>query len=603
MQTTSHSRDEIRKMPNEPGVYKYLNKDKKIIYVGKAKNIKKRVASYFNKNLPDWKTRRMVSEIDSIEITIVNSEFDALLLENNLIKTHLPKYNIRLKDDKSFPHILIPSEPFPRVYSTRRFIPKKGKYYGPYAGVKAMNTILYLIRNIYTIRTCNLNLSEANIKKKKFKVCLEYHIGNCKGPCEGLQTVADYKKDIDHINHILKGNLGIVRDYFKEHMQEFSEKLEFERAHEMKEKLESLDDFQAKSLVFNSKIRDVDVFTIISDEKTAYVNYLKLLHGTIVVTETVEVKKKLNETDEELLPLLIIDLRTKFKSQAKEIFTNKEIYFPSDEIVITIPKIGDKKKLIDMSVKNSLFYKKEKLSETAVSKGKEIRVLKTLQQDLRMKVLPKHIECFDNSNIQGTNPVASMVCFLNGKSSKKNYRKYNIKTVEGPDDFASMEEIVYRRYKRLTEEQLDLPDLIVIDGGKGQLSAAVGALKKLEVYGKIAIVGIAKRLEEIYFPNDSFPLHIDKKSESLKLLQRIRDEAHRFAINFHRNQRSKSSLNSELESIKGIGNITVDKLLNAFKSVRKTKNASIEELEKVIGVDKAGIVMRYFKSNNNAKKS
>ncbi len=597
MQTTSHSRDEIRKMPNEPGVYKYLNKDKKIIYVGKAKNLKKRVASYFNKNLPDWKTRRMVSEIDSIEITIVNSEFDALLLENNLIKTHLPKYNIRLKDDKSFPHILIPKEAFPRVYSTRRFIPKKGKYYGPYAGVKAMNTILYLIRNIYTIRTCNLNLSPENIKKKKFKVCLEYHIGNCKGPCEGLQTTEDYQKDINHINHILKGNLGVVRDYFKEHMQEFSENLKFEQAHEMKQKLESLDDFQAKSLVFNSKIRDVDVFTIISDEKTAYVNYLKLLHGSIVVTETVEVKKKLNETDEELLPLLIIDLRTKFKSEAKEIFTNKDIYFPSDEITITIPKIGDKKKLIDMSVKNSLFYKKEKLNETIASKGKEMRVLKTLQQDLRMKVLPKHIECFDNSNIQGTNPVASMVCFLNGKSSKKNYRKYNIKTVEGPDDFASMEEIVYRRYKRLTEEKKDLPDLIVIDGGKGQLSAAVTALKKLNVYGKIAIVGIAKRLEEIYFPNDSFPLHIDKKSESLKLLQRIRDEAHRFAINFHRNQRSKNSLNSELEAIKGIGNITVDKLLKAFKSVRKTKDASIEELEKIIGVDKAEIVMRYFKSN------
>ncbi len=598
MQSTSHSRDEIRKMPNEPGVYKYLNKDKKIIYVGKAKNIKKRVASYFNKNLPDWKTRRMVSEIDSIEITIVNSEFDALLLENNLIKTHLPKYNIRLKDDKSFPHILIPKESFPRVYSTRRFIPKKGKYYGPYAGVKAMNTILYLIRNIYTIRTCNLNLSPENIKKKKFKVCLEYHIGNCKGPCEGLQTAEDYQKDIDHINHILKGNLGVVRDYFKEHMQEFSEKLKFEQAHEMKKKLDSLNDFQAKSLVFNSKIRDVDVFTIISDEKTAYVNYLKLLHGSIVVTETVEVKKKLNETDEELLPLLIIDLRTKFKSEAKEIFTNKDIYFPSDEIIITIPKIGDKKKLIDMSVKNSLFYKKEKMIETIASKGKEIRVLKTLQQDLRMKVLPKHIECFDNSNIQGTNPVASMVCFLNGKSSKKNYRKYHIKTVEGPDDFASMEEIVYRRYKRLTEEKLDLPDLIVIDGGKGQLSAAVAAMKKLDVYGKIAIIGIAKRLEEIYFPNDSFPLHIDKKSESLKLLQRIRDEAHRFAINFHRNQRSKNSLNSELDAIKGIGNITVDKLLKAFKSVRKTKNASIEELEKVIGVDKAGIVTNYFKKNN-----
>ena len=586
----------IKTLPSTPGVYQYFDKDGIVIYVGKAKDIKKRVSNYFSKSLLDRKTIRMVSEIAAVEYAIVNSEFDAFLLENNLIKTNLPKYNIRLKDDKTFPYLCVANERFPRIYSTRRKIAGAGQYFGPYASVKALKSVVGLIRSLYTIRTCSLNLSEENIKKGKYKVCLEYHIGNCKGPCEGLQSEEDYNQDISQAIHILKGNLGLVRNYFKDEMQEAAKTMAYERAQSMKEKLDLLEKFQAKSLVVNQKLTDVDVFSIISDSKTAYVNYLKIIHGTITVTDTVEIKKKLNETDEELLAMIIIDQRDKYKSTSTEIFCNMPLKLPLDEVTVTLPKIGDKKKLIDLSIKNILFYKKEKLNETKESKKQSNQVLEILKEDLQLKDLPMHIECFDNSNIQGTNPVASMVCFRNGKPSKKDYRKYHIKTVVGPDDFASMYEINHRRYKRLLEEKAPLPDLIVIDGGKGQLNAACSALKDLGLYGEIPIIGIAKRLEEIYYPEDPYPLHIDKKSPSLSLLQKIRDEAHRFAITFHRNTRSKKSFRTELESINGVGEKTIDKLLSVFKSVKKIKEAPLEALSEAVGEKKAAVVKAYFQS-------
>ncbi len=596
MQISRKNTAPLSKLPGEPGIYKFYNGENTLIYVGKAKNIKKRVSSYFSKSLADRKTARMVMEIESVDYTIVNSEFDAFLLENNLIKTNLPKFNIRLKDDKSFPYLCVAKERFPRIYSTRRLIPEAGQYFGPYANVKAMKSVLGLISSLYTIRTCNLNLSAENIEKKKFKRCLEFHIGNCKGPCEGLQAEAQYNKDIEQAVHILKGNLSLVNKYFKNEMKEAAESLDFERAQLMKEKTALLEKFQSRSLVVNQKLNDIDVFTINSDAKTAYVNYLKVNHGTITVTETLELKKKLDEKEEDLLAMMIIEQRQKFKSNSKEIISNIELSLPIDEIEITIPKIGDKKKLVDLSIKNIFYYKKEKLSEAATNKNTGNKVLERMQQDLQLKALPLHIECFDNSNIQGTNPVASMVCFKNGKPAKKEYRKYHIKTVEGPDDFASMYEVCYRRYKRLIEEEAPLPNLIVIDGGKGQLNAACNALKHLGVYGDIPIIGIAKRLEEIYFPEDQFPVHIEKKSPSLVLLQKVRDEAHRFAITFHRNLRSKNSLVSELEHIKGIGEKTRDRLLAAFKSVKNIKSAEEGELIKIVGKDKASLIKEYFEN-------
>ena len=596
MELSKHKKDSLAKLPGQPGIYKFFNPENVLIYVGKAKNIKKRVSSYFTKSQLDRKTVRMVSEIEAVEYAIVNSEFDAFLLENNLIKTNLPKYNIRLKDDKTFPYLCIANERFPRIYSTRRKIPTAGQYFGPYASVKAMKSVLGLIRSLYTIRTCSLNLSEENIRKGKYKICLEYHIGNCKGPCEGLQDEGEYNKDISQAKHILKGNLGLVRNYFKDEMQEAARTMAFERAQLMKDKLDLLEKFQAKSLVVNQKFTNVDVFTISSDNKTAYVNYLKIIHGTITVTDTVEIKKKLNETDGEILAMIIIDQRTKHKSTSSGIFSNIPVELPLEGVTVTMPKIGDKKKLIDLSIKNILFYKKEKLNETRESKKQSNKVLEIMKDDLQLKDLPLHIECFDNSNIQGSNPVASMVCFKNGKPSKKDYRKYHIKTVVGPDDFASMYEINYRRYKRLKEENAPLPDLIVIDGGKGQLNSACNALKDLGLYGEIPIIGIAKRLEEIYYPEDPYPLHIDKKSPSLSVLQKIRDEAHRFAITFHRNTRSKKSLTTELESINGVGEKTIDKLLSVFKSVKRIKEASSEALAEVVGEKKAAVVKEYFQA-------
>ncbi len=590
MEIPRYTPDDIKNFPKKPGVYRFYNKSANVIYVGKAKNLKARVSSYFNDlSGQNRKTFKMVSEIVHIEFTIVNSEFDALLLENSLIKEYQPKYNILLKDDKSFPYITVVKEHFPRIFSTRRVYRSRGKYYGPYTSVRAMKSVLELIRNLYHVRTCNLNLSPENIERGKYKVCLEYHIGKCKGPCVGLQTEGEYLNDIRLAEDILKGNLAPVRGYFKEQMQQAAEKMDFEYAQVMKDKLDLLEKFQSRTVIVNQSLTDIDVFGITSDDKTAYVNYMKIANGSIILSKTVEVKKKLEESDADLLVQIMFDLRHRYKSESKEILTNIDIEYDPD-VDCRVPKIGDKKKLVDLALKNALFYKKEKMSNAKSDGYRERRVLEQLQSDLQLTTMPEHIECFDNSNLGGSHPVASMVYFRKGKPAKNEYRKYNIKTVEGPNDFASMEEIVFRRYKRLLEEQTPLPDLVVIDGGKGQLSSAVAAMKKLDIYGKVPVVGIAKRLEEIYFPHDEFPIHISKKSESLKLLQHIRNEAHRFAITFHRAKRSKGAINSTLVEIEGIGEKTAEKLLKHFKSVKKLKAAPLEEIEKVIGKAKADLV-------------
>ncbi|MHA7099751.1 excinuclease ABC subunit UvrC [Roseivirga pacifica] len=601
MEAARFSTKEISKLPDQPGVYRYFNADDVLIYVGKAKSLKKRVSSYFNKlSGNSRKTRRLVSEIKAIEVTLVNSEFDALLLENNLIKQNQPKYNILLKDDKTFPYICVSNERFPRIYSTRKLIPSLGTYFGPFANVKAMNNVLRLINSLFTLRTCRYDLSEDNIQKEKYKVCLEYHIGNCKGPCEALQTETDYLKDVDQAVHILKGNLSLPKSFFKEAMQEAAANLEFEQAQKFKDKLELVDKFQSKSIVVSPKLADIDVFSIISDEKFAFVNYLRIKNGTINLSITHEVKKKLNEADEDVLSLVMVQMRDKYQSEAREVLTNVALDIPADNFKVSVPQIGDKKKLIQLSLKNSLFAKKEKYESLENVKDKGNRVLKQLQADLQLKELPTHIECFDNSNIQGTNPVASMVCFKMGRPSKKDYRHFKIKTVVGPDDFGSMTEVVGRRYKRLVEEKQPLPKLIVIDGGKGQLNAACDALKALDLYGVIPIIGIAKRLEELYFPEDSFPLHIDKKSESLRLIQQLRDEAHRFAITFHRDLRSKNSFNFELENVKGVGRVTVDQLLKHFRTMSKIEAASEDQIAAIVGASRARLIKTYFQQKKEA---
>lgn len=588
MYSTSYSPAEYGQLPDQPGVYKYFNAEGVLIYVGKAKSLKKRVASYFIKSSGfNNKTRRMVREIHRIEFTLVNSEFDALLLENNLIKNTQPKYNILLKDDKTYPYLLLTNEHFPSIFPTRKVIPSKGTYFGPFASVKAMKNVLELIRTLFTIRTCKLDLSPSKIAEGRYKVCLEYHIGNCLGPCEGLQQEQDYMKDIEQAKNILKGNLGVAKVYFKAKMQESAEAMAYELAQKYKEKLDLLEKYQAKSLVTSTSVTSLDIFSIVTDEKHAYVNYLKIKNGAINLTKTVELRKRLDESESELLITAIVRLRDQFQSDSTEIVTNIAPEEQIEGLQINVPKIGDKRKLVELSLKNALYYKKEKALAAGELIDKKNRVLEQLKQDLSLKDLPVRIECFDNSNIQGTHPVASMVCFINGKPANKEYRHYHIKTVDGPDDFASMEEVVYRRYKRLIEEEKPLPQLIVIDGGKGQLSSAAQALKDLEIYGRIPIIGIAKRLEEIYFPADPYPLHIDKKSESLRLIQRIRDEAHRFAITFHRNIRSKSAISTELDTIEGIGIKTAEKLLQRFKSLKKIKEAPMEELVKTVGKSKA----------------
>lgn len=538
----------------------------------------------------------MVKEITQIEIILVDSELDALLLENNLIKKSQPRYNILLRDDKTYPYLLLTKENFPRLFPTRNHQPRRGTYFGPFASVKAMNTVLDLLRELFTIRTCSLDLSYLKINEDKYKVCLEYHVGNCQGPCVGKQAESDYLADIEQAKHILKGNLGVAKTYFKQRMQAHAENLEFEQAQRAKNRLELLEKYQAKSLITNPSISNLDVCTLVSDEKNAYVNYMRVKNGSLITSKNVELKKRLDESEEELLVTALVRLQDQFQSDADEILVNIDLE-SIEGLNTTVPKIGDKRKLIELSLKNALYYKKEKALLLGLNQDKKDRVIKQLQRDLSLQEIPDHIECFDNSNIQGTNPVASMVCFLNGKPAVKEYRHYHIKTVEGPNDFASMKEIVGRRYKRLLEEEKPLPKLVVIDGGKGQLSSAIEALVELGIYGKMPIIGIAKRLEEIYFPGDSYPIHIDKKSESLMLLQRIRDEAHRFAITFHRDVRSKNAFGTQLTDIDGIGEGTAQKLLKQFKSVRKIKEATEEELNAAIGATKAKLLVEWIEKN------
>jgi excinuclease ABC subunit C len=579
-----HLKDIISTLPDSPGIYKYFNREGELIYIGKAKSLKKRVSSYFNKQSQyNRKTEKLVSEIRNIEFTITNSEFDALLLENNFIKQNQPKYNILLKDDKTFPYLCILKERFPRIISTRKFNPKQGEYFGPYTSVVSMKAVLELVRQLYSIRTCSLLLSQENIEQKKFKVCLEFHIGNCKGPCEGLQDETEYLADIIQARNILKSNLGIVEETFINRMQEAANSMEFEKAAVYKNKLDLLEKFQTKSLVVNRKLTDIDVVTITSSETASYINYLQIKEGAIVFSKNQEIKKKLDESDEDILNMVVEDLRNTYRSLNKEVFTNIPLTIKSEEFENIVPQIGDKRKLVDLSLKNALYQKKEAELNKEEKKSKKNKVLHIMQDDLRLLNYPKIIECFDNSNFQGTSPVASMVRFVDGKPDKKGYRHFNIKTVTGPNDFASMKEIVGRRYKRIIEEQGEFPNLIVVDGGKGQLSSACEALQELGLYGKIPIVGIAKKLEEIYYPEDPLPLLISKKSPALLLIQRIRDEAHRFAITFHRQKRSKNTFVTEIESIAGVGKKTADKLLAHFKSVKKIKEADIEELTKIAG--------------------
>jgi excinuclease ABC subunit C len=586
-------------LPDQPGVYRYFDEHDTIIYIGKAKNLKNRVSSYFtgiqNHNT---KTRRLVQQIQKIEFTIVHSEFDALLLENTLIKQFQPKYNILLRDDKTYPFICLTNEHFPRLITMRRIDHAVGTFFGPFANPKAMNGLLEMIHQLYPIRTCSLALKPGNIEQGKFKVCLEYHIGNCKGPCEGLQNEPDYQIYIEQITNILKGNYQKPKSLFFERMQQAAARMAFEEAQEWKEKWELLENFQAKSTVVNPAIHDVDVFTMVSDEALAYINFMKVINGTILQSQTWEVKKKLNEDESELLTMLIWEKREQFHSEAKEILTNIPMAIEFQGAKNTIPQMGDKKKLLDMSLKNVLYFRKEKADRKAAEESggdRKMRVMLKLKNDLRLTQLPKRIECFDNSNLQGTNPVSAMVCFIQAQAAKKEYRLFTPRTVEGPDDFATMHEVITRRYTRLLEEEAELPDLIIVDGGKGQLSSACDALKAIGLYGKIPIIGIAKRLEEIYFPEDSLPVYIDKKSESLKLIQQLRDEAHRFGITAHRNRRSKNFLVSQLEELEGIGKLTAQKLLKHFGTIRQMYDAPVEELEKVAGKAKTPMLRKQIK--------
>lgn len=597
MEHTEHINSILRTLPDNPGVYQYFDAEGKIIYVGKAKNLKKRVSSYFNKDQHEnGKTQVLVRKIEDIKYIIVDTELDALLLENNLIKKYQPRYNVLLKDDKTYPWICIKNERFPRVFTTRNIVKDGSTYFGPYANAKVMYTVLDLIKQLYTLRNCNLNLSNENIKAEKFKVCLEYHIGNCKAPCIGKESEDDYNKTITSIKEIVKGNVHSVARHLKDLLQQHVEKLEFEKAQHIKEKLDLLEKFQSKSTVVNPSINNVDVFSIVTDEKYGYVNFFKIVNGAIIQSHTIELKKKLDESPEELLLLAIAELRERFSSDSKEIIVPFEIETEFPGIEFTVPQRGDKKHLLELSERNVEYYRREKIKqESLVDPERHTnRILEQMKKDLRLSVEPKHIECFDNSNFQGDYPVAAMTVFKNAKPSKKDYRHFNIKTVVGPDDFASMEEIIYRRYKRVLEENLEMPQLIVIDGGKGQLSSALESLEKLGLRGKVGIIGIAKKLEEIYFPGDSIPLYLDKRSETLKIIQQIRDEAHRFGITHHRSKRDKGTLKTELTDIKGVSYTTAQKLLSHFKSVKKVKEATLEELVKVLGNAKGELVHNYY---------
>ncbi len=588
---------QIKTLPTSPGVYQYYDRDDKLLYIGKAKNLKKRVASYFNKNHDSYKTTVLVKKIRSIRHIVVETETDALLLENNLIKKHQPRFNVMLKDDKTYPWICIKKERFSRIFPTRNLIKDGSEYYGPYTNFKTVNTLLDLIKGLYQLRTCNYDLSQQKIDNGKYKVCLEYHLGNCKGPCEGLQDEKEYNENLDAIRQIVKGNFKDSLNRFRTQMADYAEKMEFEDAQRIKEKIDVLEKYQAKSTVVNPKISNVDVFSIISDESYGYVNFLQISYGAIIRSHTTEIKKKLEESDKELLELAIIELRQRFGSNSKEIFVPFQVDL-GEGLKITVPQLGDKKKILDLSLRNAKYFRQERFKQIKIIDPDRHtkRLMAQMKKDLRLPQEPIHIECFDNSNIQGTNPVAACVVFKNGKPSKKEYRKFNIKTVEGANDFASMEEVVYRRYKRLVEEEEPLPQLVIVDGGKGQLSSGLKALDDLGLRGKITIIGIAKRLEEIYYPGDSIPLYLDKKSESLKVIQHLRNEAHRFGITFHRQKRSKAALETELDLIPGIGEKTVIELLTHFRSVKRISEAPKEELAQVVGDSRATKVFNYYLS-------
>ncbi len=590
---------QIKTLPENPGVYQYFDKNGRILYVGKAKNLKKRVASYFNKNNDSHRIRVMVKKIQEIRHIVVSSETDALLLENNLIKKHQPRFNVMLKDDKTYPWICIKNERFPRVFPTRKLVKDGSEYYGPYTSFKTIHTLMDLIKGLYPLRTCNYDLSEEKIRNGKYKVCLEYHLGNCLGPCEAYESEADYQKKIEAIRQIVKGNFKESLQQFRQQMKEHAERMEFEEAQKIKTKIDILENYQAKSTVVNPKINNVDVFSIVSDEGYGYVNFLQLSHGAIIRSHTIEMKKKLGESDKELLELGITEIRQRFNSLTREIYVPFKVEVGED-LKVTVPKLGDKKQIVDLSTRNAKYFRQERFKQMKiVDPDRHVnRVMAQMKQDLRLPEEPRHIECFDNSNIQGTNPVAACVVFKDGKPSKKDYRKFNIKTVEGPNDFASMEEVVFRRYRRLLEEGESLPQLIIVDGGKGQLSSGVKALETLGLRGKIAIIGIAKRLEEIFYPGDSIPLYLDKKSETLKIIQHLRNEAHRFGITFHRQKRSSVALNTELEEIPGIGEKTVVELLTNFRSLKRVKEASLESLSSVIGKSKASIIYNYYHPEN-----
>lgn len=599
------SNDELKKtissLPEEPGIYQYFDKSGQIIYVGKAKNIKKRVSSYFNKTQENNKTRILVKSIISLKYIVVSSELDALLLENNLIKTYQPKYNIQLKDDKTFPWIVITNESFPRVFSTRQKDRVNGKFYGPYPNVKAMNVLLGLIREMYTLRTCNLDLSEKKIAENKYKTCLEFHIGKCLGPCVEKQTKDEYNTMIEEIELLLKGKTFTLIQALRKKMLQLSESYQFEEAHKLKLTIEQIEKYRSKSTIVSSKLNDVDVFCYLEDENQFIINYLVIQEGAIIHGYTSEVQKKLNETETDLLNYVLPELREKFQSKSKEVVVEKLLELPFIDFCLFVPQKGEKKELIELSKRNIFYFKKEREKRALIQNPQlaQDRILNRIRIDFKLTEQPVHMECFDNSNFQGTNAVSACVVFKNGKPSKKDYRHFNIKTVEGPDDFASMREIVYRRYKRLLDEGQSLPQLVIIDGGKGQLSAALESIEKLGLRGKIALVGIAKKLEEIFFPGDQYPIYLDKRSESLKTIQFMRNEAHRFGISHHRDKRSKNAIVSELDQIQGIGEKTKQLLLSEYKSISKIKKSGLEEVTKKIGQSKATILFNYFNEVGN----
>jgi len=592
-------------LPDEPGIYKYFDSKNEMLYVGKARHIRKRVSSYFSKTFTGYKTYELVKRIDHIEFTIVNSEQDAFLLENALIKQFQPRFNINLKDDKSYPYIVIKNEPFPRVFLTRSKINDGSQYLGPFTSVGKVRELLGFIKQNIQLRTCKLNLTEKNIQKGKFKVCLEYHLGNCKGPCEGLQTMENYHEGLSQLKNLMKGNLYPVIQQFKKEMQQYAEQMNFERAEAIRKKIEHLQQYKAKSQVVNERINNVDVFSILKEGDIAYVNYLTVNSGTIVQTKTITLEQKLDETKDEVLLFAIAQLRSTFDSGAKEIIVPSNIIYPEPDIIITVPRSGDKKKLLDLSEKNVNYFKEELNRKKMLQLEEKTdverqRVLVNLQRDLQLPEIPLHIECFDNSNFQGSFPVSAMVCFKNGVPDKNNYRKFNVKTVTGINDFATMKEVVLRRYKRVLSEDQSIPQLIIIDGGKGQLNAAIESINELGLQGKTTVIGLAKNEEEIFYPGDQQSIRLPWDSDSLKLIRRIRDEVHRFSINFHRNQRSRSAFVNELEQIKGIGKNTADSLLKRFRSLKNIRELSFDELSKAVGNSKAAIIFSYLNKKENS---